>query len=218
MPEVFPELDQKKLNDAAARVRIFFRERTYADGAETDATNNGYDEIRLNRDRWFHILVYENKLALLFHELLGLVGAEDSGQYMISTRILTETRFSSKRTYLCEGLNEELGERLKCKMRLRFDPQVHDFTVTGVDCDAGGISGWGEEGAVYSWVNGEYYSTRESCSYPDSSGQRSSCQSTSKPVGEPESYERLVFEQGYKFHFEMFTDDQRLRTVDCVAI
>lgn len=111
-PERFPEFSLAELDQAIGRAKVIMRPRTYANGVETDATNNGHDLIELNAARWPGI-ERNQRIVLLFHEVLGLMRLEKNS-YAISNRLLrAESRFASEVTYQCES----------CQIRL-----IYDFT------------------------------------------------------------------------------------------
>lgn len=213
MPEVFPEVNQSQLAAAAARVRILVKPKTYAHGVETDAVNNGFDVIELNISRWKKLSLYEHKLALLAHELFGLIGVERSANYNISRRIYVEGRFNSNRLYECLGASAS-GPAVKCTLRLRFDGAAHTFAIDDLNCNFPGIEGFGAR-RPYSYFSEKVYSTNNSCSYPINPGEEGSC-SVSSPSGM--EYDTLSFGSGYRFNFEGFLKQGVPQRVTCNAI
>lgn len=101
-PERFPEFSVRELEQAIARAKVVMRPHTYANGVETDASNNGLDLIELNESRW-PTLERNQKVVLMFHELLGLMKLEKNS-YAISNRLLrADARFATEVSYMCEG-------------------------------------------------------------------------------------------------------------------
>lgn len=213
MPEVFPEVNQAQLAAAAARVKIIVKPKTYANGVETDAINNGLDTIELNISRWKRIYIYHRKLALIAHELFGLMGVENSANYSVSRRILVEGRFNSNRLYECHGQSWQ-GSQVKCTMRLRYSSMAHNFTLEDLNCEHPGIEGF-TNAQTYSYMNDELYSLRGGCQYPDDSDDPGLCSISS---GTGREYDTLVFDHGYRFHFEGFVKNEIQQQVHCGAI
>jgi hypothetical protein len=217
MPEVFPEVDQNRLADAASRVRILVREHTYANGVETDAMNNGHDRIDLNMSRWNRAVIYDRRLAILAHELFGLVGAEPSASYNVSRRILVEGRFNSNRLYECFGASSDTNDykQLRCTVRLLFNGSRHSFTTGDVNCDYPGIIGFAHD-LVYSYVDGKVYSTHDGCTYPEpgDSGQ-GMC---NRSPGTGREYDTLEFQRGYSFTFSGLMIGINRYTIGCRAV
>lgn len=134
-PSDFPEVPIANLKAAANRVRLIVREKTFANGVETDATNNGSDLIELNGSRWQKIVDRDRRLALIFHEILGLIGLEKDN-YSISSRLLMpESRFHMEQTVTCRFE----GAQTSCKLLMRFDRTQKALVVQpvpGTNCPA----------------------------------------------------------------------------------
>lgn len=197
MPEVFPEIPLDQLRAKAAIVKIFVKPQTFAIGVETDAINNGIDTIELNMRRWQRITRYERKLALILHELLGLIGLEKNN-YSISSRILPERRFSQDQEYACFVIPTQH----KCKVRLVYDMGAKAFAVRDLGC--GSFEGYPM--TLFRRANG-FYSTRSHCPDQDPNGE----EGVSKPgeetincsisSGSGREWDTLHFADGYRFTF-----------------
>ncbi len=105
-PEAFPEFKLAELKRAFENASIKLALSTTAGGIETDASNDPMAQpqlIELNSQRWCRF-DEENKAMVLFHELLSLMGLEDTFNYKISERlvILGGAKERSKNKWLCE--------------------------------------------------------------------------------------------------------------------
>jgi hypothetical protein len=216
MPEVFPEVNQKELAAAASRVHILVREKTYANGVETDAVNNGYDTIQFNISRWKRASIYERKMAILAHELFGLIGVEPSANYNVSRRIFIEGRFNSNRLYECFGHNEGEAKSVRCTMRWHFNGDRHSFTMVDLNCEYPGIDGFAHS-YDFNYVDGRVYSTHDRCSYPDESGdgEMGSC---SRSAGSGTEFDTVEFEPGFNFQFTGVVTRYNHAQVGCRAL
>jgi hypothetical protein len=210
MPEVFPEVDLNKLSAAASRVHIIVRQKTYANGVETDATNNGYDTISLNISRWLNLTSYEQRLALLCHELFGLIGVEQSANYSVSRKIRVEGRFDSNRLFTCWGHSDMTGGPVKCTLRLSFDGSQHAFSISDLNCDYPGIDAFPPHSA-FNRVTEKEYSTNVSCS-PNTTPGETIC--SARP-GSGKEYDSLSFGVGYTFRFSGLMNSSGTGNIRC---
>lgn len=124
----FPEINLDDFRQAANRVRIIRKDRTWANGVETDATNNGFDLIELNGSRWAAI-ESDRRLALIFHELLGCIGLEKNTYYISSRLLNPENRFKIEQTLQCHS-----PSTANCSLNLRFDRSQKALVVTDLGC------------------------------------------------------------------------------------
>lgn len=181
----FPEVNLIDLEQASKRVRLIVREHTYANGSETDASNNGYDLIELNRARWAGITDEDRRLALIFHELLGCMGLE-KGNYYISSRVLTpENRFDRLQTFYCTS---PLSTS-QCQVSLQYDHTQKALIVRDQGC-----------GNFLNTINFFYKHSRRLFSYekPCTEGQ---CMGHSAPN---DRWVAISFLDGGSFFFEGF--------------
>ncbi len=131
MPEVFPEVNIDQLTATTKKVEIIGREKTFANGTETDATNNGSTRIEINMKRWGKLKNQNKKGALIFHELLGIMGLEKNN-YAISSRLLVEHRFGPERTYTCRQGTDPASPT--CKIVMSYDHAQESFQVEDQNC------------------------------------------------------------------------------------
>jgi len=194
MPEVFPEVNVQELNQVASKVEIIGRKRTYANGVETNATNDGLGRIEVNMTRWARLQNPNKKIALIFHELLGILKLEKNN-YAISSRMLYESRFGAQRTYNCKT---PAGQ--SCQIVMAYDSSQKAFRVFDKDC------GQFPRSDTKFWQNQSTYSSTSACPYSDdiiedeSAGPSvaKTCMSTSSSGV---SWDYLEFHDGYAFHF-----------------
>lgn len=203
MPEVFPEISLDQLRAKAASVKIFVKAKTFANGVETDAINNGVDTIELNMSRWRKINRYERKLALILHELLGLMGLEKNN-YSISSRILPERRFSQNDLYTCKT---DPRAQASCEVRLVYDTMAKAFSVRDFNC--GNFSGYP---LTLFRRNVGFYSTHSYCMDADPNGEEAIGKSPEQDgmanciarPGSGREWDTLYFADGYRFSFSGF--------------
>ncbi len=183
MPEVFPEIDILKLEEIAQRVKLIGKKKTYANGVETDAVNDGDSTIYLNVTRWNQRKNNERKLALIFHEMLGILGLEKNN-YAISSRFFPENRFCKISNYSC-------GE---CEMSLSYLTQRKYFKVTTNNCD--------HFNQTIFMKYQEFYSNNSFCDTDeDESTEPASCMMHNNSKSE---WSSLFFQDGYNFYFTGF--------------
>ncbi len=187
LPQLFPEVNIEKLREVVRRTRIIVRDRTFANGVETDAINNGVDLIEINAARWETWTDHDRRLALLFHELLGLMGLEKNS-YDISSRLLTiENRFAEEKVFVCGS------EYDPCLITMRYDQTSRGFIVRPTD----GCSDFPRSVNVYRFAGSGVYSTHSYCT-PAQPGESSSC--SARP-GSGLEWDTLQLMDGYEFYF-----------------
>lgn len=191
MPEVFPEVNLTDLQNAAGRVRIIGRPKTYANGVETDATNDGATTIELNLSRWKRMNNHDRKLALIFHELLGIMGLERNN-YAISSRILVESRFAATKEYNCQSTAPQSSP---CKIRLGYSSAQGRFLVQDINCG----SFPNPVLTMYSYYYGSYSAYGECDDRDMVEDALSSCTNQAAPGN---VWAGLTFSDGYEFYFE----------------
>lgn len=192
MPEVFPEVNIRALQDTGRKVKLIGRDKTFANGVETDAINDGQSTIYLNLTRWNKRKNYDRKLALIFHEMLGILGIEKNN-YAISSRLLVENRFAPQREYQCGS----------CSVLMWYDANQKGFVVQNKTCTNFARSNT----LVFKGTNGNY-TTYNSCFFDEDEvqdGQPVMCSSPDIPRNE---WNQIQFDNGYAFHFLGFQNQQ----------
>lgn len=198
--KLFPEVNYVDLEKAVRRARILIKDRTFANDVETDAVNNGLDLIELNRGRWRTIIDKDRKRAILFHEILGLMGLEKNN-YFISNRLLSvKNRFADLTTYTCVS-----GTR-NCQVEMRYDRTAESFVVKDLGCGQFPNSPL----TFFRRVSSTTYSTNGYC--PESQAPSTlvapgveeddkRSQVCSIRTGSGDSWDTIVFLDGYEFYF-----------------
>jgi len=126
--EIFPEVDPARLRTKLAETQIVFKPKTFLNGVETDALNNGNNTIEINATRWSQPKSYNQRQAILLHELLGLVGLEINN-YQISSRLLNQNRFLSKVPFQCQ-----MSRDTTCNLSLSYDLSAKAFVISDANC------------------------------------------------------------------------------------
>lgn len=192
-PSLYPEVSLDGLRAVIAKARILVRERTFANGVETDATNDGVDLIELNRQRWALITEQDRRMALLFHELLGLMGLEKNN-YFISSRMLSvKNRFAAETTYSCRR------ESHACSVIMKFDRTLNGFVVRDQNC--GDFPAYPV--SIFRRISDSVYSTNGFCPEPEAvpSDQSKVSAPCSIGAGDGRSWDAIHFMDGYEFFF-----------------
>jgi len=189
----FPEISIADLKAVAARVRIIIRDRTSANGVETDASNNGYDLIELNGSRWPKITDSDRRLALIFHELLGCMGLEKNS-YALSSRLLSpENRFVKEQNFSCHLPSGQ------CLLSMRYDRTQKALIVADGNC--GGF--FHALTFFYKQSRKEFYYEKP-CQDPDAPDEpnggvmKTACSQSSAPV---DFWVGITFLDGGRFFF-----------------
>lgn len=196
LPADFPEVPVDQLKAAVQRLRLIVRDKTFANGVETDASNNGFDLIELNGSRWGKISDRDRRLALVFHELLGLIGLEKNS-YSISSRLLTpENRFQVENVYTCQ---ETSRTETPCLLTIRFDRTQKALIVTtqpgSADCP-----GFESNLNFFYKHSRKDFSIEKPCIDPDlpPSSEPVACSRRSAPLNR---YYSMTFLDGGRFFF-----------------
>lgn len=88
----YPEVKNVDLRATLQKIKVVITEETLwveVDGRKQVSTAVNFpatNTVVINRALWYKIATRERKLSLVFHEILGLVGLEKSGDYSISQR------------------------------------------------------------------------------------------------------------------------------------
>ncbi|RYZ77548.1 MAG: hypothetical protein EOP05_01420 [Proteobacteria bacterium] len=124
----YPEVDWANLEAAVRKTKIFMAPVVVVRGQETDASNNGVDEIQISSSRWKLKTERLAKIALLFHEYLGILGLEINN-YGISNRIINPA-FN-----LASGIRYSCGGHYFIAMKARYNvtSDTYYFAFDGVD-------------------------------------------------------------------------------------
>jgi hypothetical protein len=188
-PRSYPEVNLADLQAA-------IRERTFANGVETDATNDGVDLIELNRQRWRLITERDRKRALLFHEILGLMGLEKNNYYISSRMLSAKNRFTDKAEYRCSFQGRT------CRISMKYDRTIKGFLVEELD-DCGGFPS--SPITIYRRLTDAIYSSNGYCpeNEDDNSGGGGSTSKVSCSIhsGDGLHWDSLNFLDGYEFFF-----------------
>ena len=186
----FPEVNLQSLKDISKRVKIIIREKTYANGIETDATNNGFDQIDINASRWPKIIDQDRRVALIFHELLGLLGLERNS-YGISSRLLMpQNRFAQEQIVKCGPFS--------CKIRMRYDR-----TQKAIVIESDGDCPYFERPlALFYRHSRKTFATSKPCVDPDNPPPPDQPVPCSSSLGPENLWSAIQFLDGGRFFFE----------------
>jgi hypothetical protein len=112
--DLYPEVAIDALEKAIVKTKLFMVPAVVINGQELDASNNGTDTIQVSRIRWSGKAERNSRLALLFHEYLGILGLEKDN-YHISNRLLNPVVKSPA------GENFECDNYYGTVVKLRYD-------------------------------------------------------------------------------------------------
>lgn len=153
-PQTYPEISIVNFETIIDNIHILAKEKVYYKGSETDATNDGVGTIEINSSRWDSLSKLQ-KQALLFHEILSIMGLEKDN-YNISERLLNGGQFSNEKTLSCKVFFRERDHMLDINMRYDFTSEVYLIRANDILAD----------GTIYKLTHGKYLLYPEHTNHP----------------------------------------------------
>lgn len=141
----FPEIDPAKLDATVTSTKLYVVPSIIVNGKDLDASNNGVDTIWINYLHWRLQTDHMTKIALLFHEYLGVMGIEKN-TYNVSQRLLnplnnmsTYTTYDCSKSFYMKIRYDIFSDRFLMSY-LQVAPEVYPNAIRECHVDAPSLS------------------------------------------------------------------------------